>query len=196
MTPRDVITRARETVGDSRVGNYRTSDEALLRHVNDAMAFAHINVPSIFYATGEVQCVADEALQGVSLMDVDAIVDVLRVKGGGAVLPADLKTLDAFDPDWRGATAAAAKNWMRLADDPARFLISPPAPAGQVLEVLYLPRHADYGMDDAMPLPSGAIEALHDYVVFRVESKDAEHVESGRSTAFLKIFTEKLKAGG
>ncbi len=194
MTPQDIIDRARITLND--LGAIRSDDPELLKWVNDALDAAHTLSPRQFYMVGEITCTAGETIQRVCINGAGEIIDVIRVKGGNAVTKMNKASLDSFMPAWHQATAAAAQHWQRVENDPIRFYLYPPAPANQVLEILYLPSPAEYAIGDTLPLPNAFMPAIHDFVVFRAQSKDDDFGEPEKSTAFLKLFAEALVKGG
>lgn len=52
----------------------------------------------------------------------------------------------------------------------------------------------DAALADEFPLPARFVQIVADYLVFRAESKDDEHVNSGRSAQFGQLFTTELQA--
>lgn len=170
----------------------RYSDVDLLQYANDALDVMTKLTPQLFYTDGDVACIAGSAMQTVSYDDALALVDVRRIKNGNAVLPGDRATLDAFSPGWQAATGAAAVNWMPVADDPVRFLIYPPAPTNQTLEVVYVRIPPEYSGTADTGIPISYADAVADYIVHRAESRDAEHVISQRAQAFGQSFVSKI----
>ena len=51
---------------------------------------------------------------------------------------------------------------------------------------------ADKALGDDFPLPDEYLPTFVDYVIGRAESKDDEHVNSGRATAFFNLFAGGL----
>ncbi|SHL42766.1 hypothetical protein SAMN05216428_102373 [Nitrosospira sp. Nsp11] len=49
-------------------------------------------------------------------------------------------------------------------------------------------------LTDAFPLPAEYIQLIADYVTFRAESADDEHVNSGRAAAFANLFGAEAPA--
>ena len=192
MTPQDIINRARTTLNDTAATRY--PDAELLRYVNDSLDAAYALAKRLFYVVGEVTCIQNETIQRVCLAGASEIIDVIRIKGGNAVRRMDKSLLDAFVPNWHQATPAPAEQWQRMVDDPVRFYLYPPAPANQILEVIYVPSPGEYALTDTLPLPDAHMPALHDFVVFRAHSKDAEYAESEKTAAFFKLFAESLQA--
>lgn len=50
----------------------------------------------------------------------------------------------------------------------------------------------DKALTDAFPLDEAYLQAIVDYVVFRAETKDDEHVNSNRVTVFMNSFSQAL----
>lgn len=184
------ISTARGILQDPDATRY--SDADLLQYANDALDVMVGIVPQLFYQDIEHACATDKAEQALSFGSYRALVDVLRVKNGPAVLPGDRATLDAFMPGWRSSTSAAAQNWMPVGDDPLRFEVYPPAPAGQVLicKVVQVPPEYTDAQDTG--LPATLSDAIADYVVAKAESRDAEHVLSARAKQFFDMFASKI----
>lgn len=183
---------ARGILNDTDATAYRYSDEDLLEYGNGALrAIAGVR-PEWFYTEGEVECVSGKALQSVSYDDAVAIVDVVRIKGGSVIKQCDKAALDAFSPGWMSATPGAAKHWMRDTNDPVRFYVYPPAPSGQVLEVIYVRVPGPFTADFDTGLPLTITDAVADYIVAMAEARDDEHVNSGRAAQFMAQFASRL----
>lgn len=187
------IATARGIMQDTDSTGYRYSDADLLQYANDALDVLVKLTPHLFYTDGDVACIKDSAMQAVSYDDAARLVEVRRIKGGNAVLPCDRATLDAYSPGWQSAASGAAVNWMPVADDPMRFLISPPAPAGQILEVLYVRVPPEYTSGQDTGLPTTMSDPIADYVAARAEQRDAEHVLSERAAQLMTSFVAKAK---
>ena len=185
---------ARSILNDTDSTSYRYSTADLLQYGNDALDQMVTLIPSVFYTQGEVECV-EGALQSVSFDEARALVDVRRVKDGSAVMPTDKKILDAFDPTWTTGTTGAAKNWMTVDNDPMRFYLYPPAPEAQVVDVIYIRIPDEYEADDPTGVPETYADAVADYIVYRAESRDDEHVISQRVQAYYQSFLTKCQGG-
>jgi len=48
-------------------------------------------------------------------------------------------------------------------------------------------------LNHTFPLPAGYVQTLADYVTARAEMADDEHVNSGRATAFVQLFTAEAQ---
>jgi hypothetical protein len=190
------ITIARSILNDTDSTAYRYSDADLLQYGNDAIDQMTTLIPSLFYVEGEMECTAG-ALQTLSYNDARAIVAVRNVKDGAAVLPCTKETLDRFDPAWITSTAGTAKNWMAAdAGDPARFYVYPPAPAGgQYLMLTYIAVPPEYSSAAATGIPATYADAVADYIVFKAESRDDEHVVSQRAQTYYQSFVNKCSGG-
>ncbi|MEN6540826.1 MAG: DUF6682 family protein [Mizugakiibacter sp.] len=186
------ISIARGILNDTDAGGYRYSDADLLQYANDALDVMVGIVPQLFYQDIEYTCTANQAEQALSFGTYRALVDVLRIKGGGAVTRGDRTTLDDFKPGWRLDASGPAQDWMKVDDDPIRFLIQPPAPNGQILICKVVPVPAEYLATDDTGLPNDCADMIADYIVARAESRDAEHVISQRAQMFGQSFISKL----
>lgn len=178
-----------DTIPDSD-GVYRYSDPDLLEYGNGAIgALAELKAHWL-YAETTLTCATGKALQ--SKADVHAIVSVNRIQGGNVVLPCDKAALDAFMPGWVLASNGAAQNWMPHNDDPRSIWIYPPAPAAQVLEITVIHVPTSFAADADTGLPLTLKEAIGDYIVGMAESRDDEHVLSGRAAVFTSRLAERL----
>jgi len=193
MTPRSIITIARTIYNDADSVSFRISNDELLGFVNDALKECSIHAPQYFKTAGDYTCTGGQTEQAITFANAQAIVDVLRIKDGKAILPMDLMSMSAFNPNWASDTAAPAQNWTRYANDPLRFYIYPKAPDMQLLEVIYLRNPLVYALDDIIyEVPESAAPALADYVIYRAESRDDEHSNSGRAVSHYQAFVQKL----
>lgn len=195
MTPQDIITTARYLVQDlgTASGIYRQEDPELLGYVNEALKEVATLRPDLFSTIGDLTCATGKAEQGVTFLDAQALLDVMCIHEGRAITPMDRRALDLFMPDWRNAPPAQAEHWAPIEGDPLRFLIYPPAPAGQVLDVRYVRIPGTYTLTDTIgDLPDNYAPALADYVVYRAEMKDDEHVNANRAAAHYTAFKTKI----
>jgi hypothetical protein len=176
------------------LGSVRYSRPDLLQYANDALDQMVVIAAPLFNTEGEVECIPDSTIQSVSYGDAHALVDIRRIKNGTAITPCDRASLDAYNPDWHNpVNAGFAQHWMPLADDPVRFLIYPPAPSNQVLDIIYTRIPDEYTETEDVGLPDTYSDAIADYIVHRASSRDAEHVNSGRAAQFLASFISKVK---
>lgn len=196
MTPQSIITLARDPLNDTDGAAYRQSDAELLRAVNAGIKEVAIILPGLFSTVGDMTCVAG-AEQAVTFTDVQTLQNVLCIHGGNALTQFDRASLDAFKPAWRTDTPAAAQQWSPIEGDPLRFLVYPPAVLGQVLDVQFVRIPTEYALTDTITeLPATLESALAKYVVYWAESKDDEHVNSGRAVANYQSFVALIKPAG
>lgn len=193
-TPADIISTARMLYNDTDSVLLRIEDTELLAYFNDGMREVSGLQPAVFNTIGDFECVAGQCDQAVTFPDAQALIKVQCIHGGNVVHEADMKSLDAFLPGWRTATAAAAVNWMREPGDPLRFFIYPKAPVDQTLDVMYVRNPTVLVLADTITeIPSGYFPAMVDYLVYRAESRDDEHSNSGRAAAHYQAFVAKIK---
>jgi hypothetical protein len=193
MTPQSIITTARYIVNDTDPLAYRQSDAEMLRYVIDGLREICKLQPLWFSAVAPFTCVVG-AEQTLAFADAEAIIDVPRITNGAALTVFDKSVLDAFSPGWKQATAAAAKQWSPDPNDPLRFFVNPPAIAGQSLDVQFVAPVTSVALNDTITqVPDSLEPTLADYVISRAESKDDEHVNSGRANSHLTAFIAKIK---
>lgn len=181
---------ARTILNDADAVRYSAAD--LLQYANDALDQIVGLVPELFVTDGTHTCTAgvDQTLTHNTAI---TLYSVNRVQGGDVVTKCDLTVLDMFDSTWRSAASGAAKNWSMKHLNPLKFMVHPPAAPGQVLEISYVKVPSEYGLSDDTGLPANLSDAISDYVVYRAETRDDEHVNSNRATRFMETFVKKVK---
>jgi hypothetical protein len=192
FTYADAITGAHTVLND--VARARYTDANTFLYAQDAVREIAMLRPDLFVTTTNIACVAGtrQSLGADGLY----VIDVIGVVGGRAVTKADLKTLARYNPNWQNDDAGECENWFPLYDDQTKrpqpqFIIYPPASVGQVLTVqhaydpLATPPSA---ASETVPLPDQLKPAVEAYIVFRAESVDDEHVNSGRAAQFYTSF--------
>lgn len=195
MTPQDIIKQARHITNDGGTSSFvfRQDNDELVSYVNEGLKEAAILRPDLFSTVGDMVCMAGQCEQSITFLDAVSLLDVLCIHGGTAVNPFDRATMDQFNAGWRTDSEGPAENWAPLEGDPLQFFIYPKAPAGQVLDVRYVRNPGVYALGDTIgDLPASYLPALADYVVYRAESKDDEHVLTQRAAAHLLAFKSKF----
>ena len=195
MTPQSIITLARDPLNDTDGVTPRQSDTELVRAVNAGIKEVSILLPSLFTEINAYATVLG-ALQSLSFTNDQMLIDVLSITNGAALTPFDHKALDAFDATWRTGTPGAVKQWAPIDGSPLEFLTYPPATAGQSLDVKSIRVPPSYALADTITvLPESLESALARFVIHWAESKDDEHVNSGRSAASYSAFVALVKPG-
>jgi hypothetical protein len=193
-TPRETIATARLIYNDADSVLYRKEDTELLIYVNEGLLAISALKPELFNTIGDIACTEGEVEQAVTFADAQVLTEVLCIHGGNALTPFDMPTMNAFRPGWRSDPADAAVQWTRKPGDPLRFFIYPKAPAGQTLDVAYIRIPLTLGLDDPInEIPAGFLPALVDYVIYRAESADDEHSNSGRAANHYQSFVALIK---
>lgn len=195
MTPQTIITTVRAIVNDADVVLYRNSNTTLLGYVNDGIKEISSLQPSLFTTIITHTCAVGEVEQTITFPEVQAIVKVMSLHDGAALTPFDMPSMDQFNPNWRTDTAGTATQWSRLAGDPLRFFIYPKAPvAAQNIDLICVAIPTVLAIGDTVTeLPAAYEPALVDYVVYRVESTDDEHVDTQRAAGHYAAFVAKVK---
>jgi hypothetical protein len=188
------INIARGILNDTDSTAYRYDTADLLRYGNDAIDQMVTLVPGLFYAEGEMTCLAG-SIQGVGYTTSRAIVTIRNVKNGAAILPCSKDSLDKFDPSWQTGATGPAKNWMGVENDPTRFYLYPPQAGGEKLTLLYIKLPKAFLQTEQTGLPDIYEDAVADYIVYRAESRDDEHVISQRAQSFYQSFMNKCSGG-
>jgi hypothetical protein len=194
MTPQTIITSARYILNDTSTTDPRQSDAELLGYVNDGLKTSVGLRPDLFSTVGDFTCVAGQCEQSLAFGTATALIEVLCIHGGSALTPFDIASMDHFNPGWRADTAGAAVQWARFPNDPLKFFVYPKAPADQTVDVRYVRPATAFALDDEITdLPEALHPALVDFVVFRSESKDNEHVLSQRAKDHQAAFVAQIK---
>ncbi len=180
----DVLDRAREVLNDP--AKVRWTDPALMFWLNDAMDMLRAALPQLFILRG-VHTATLGALQTLALAKAREIVDVI------GVTPCDKRALDSFIPTWQAGATGVAINWMPSTASPKSFLVYPPSTVGQSITVEYAVTPTELSaLSDTLPVTDDYVSPLADYVIGMAETKDAEHVNSGRAQVFMQSFASKL----
>jgi hypothetical protein len=194
MTPQNIITSARYILNDTDSTSPRQTDAELLGYVNDGLKAVAILRPALFSTIGDYACVPGQCEQTLNFDSAVSVLDVISIHSGAAVVPFDIKSMNTFNPNWRNDTAGAATQWAKFESDPLRFFIYPQAPASQILDVVYVKLPTVYTLTQGIEdLPDVYQPALVDFVVYRAESKDNEHVLSQRATSHQAAFVAQIK---
>lgn len=193
MKPSEIISTARVTLNDTDAVAPRQDDTELLRYVNEGIKEIATYKPELFSTIGDMACSAGLCEQSITFLDAATLIEVMCIHGGAAVTPFDRAAMDLFRPGWRNDAQGPAENWAPIEGDPLNFLIYPPAPPGQVLDVRYVRNPSVYALEDVISdLPDTYVPALVDYVIYRAESKDDEHVLSQRAQSHYTAFLAKI----
>lgn len=180
----DVLVRAREVLNDPH--KVRWTDDALMYWLNDALGLLAQSAPNLFSKSSKHTCKAG----ATQTLSIDRLIRFDSVDGA---LPCDRTVLDAFLPGWRKAEPGPIQNWMPSPDGPTKFLVYPPSPTGQALDVRYV-QAPDLLTNVLFELPvsDDFISPLADYVIGMAEAKDADHVTTGRAQVFMQSFASKI----
>ena len=193
MTPQSCIALARYIFNDTDVTALRQTDAELLIYFNDGLKICSIESPEQFQTTGDFTCTVNQTEQALTYADAQEFKSVIRIKNDKAIFPMDFQAMQAFNPNWANDTAGSAQNWANIPNDKLRFYIYPKAPSMQVLEVIYIRNPLVYALTDTViDVPFTWESALADYVIYRTESKDDEHVLSARAVASYNSFLQKI----
>jgi len=127
---------------------------------------------------------------------------------GSAITPIGMEMMDAYDPDWHSATAAAVvKNYIYNDDDPRHFYVTPPQPTGAAaqnfVEAVFSAVPADVVAVVGPPITYAAAITLSDvykdilinYILFRCYAKDAalSPYNAQRATEFWNLYVLGLE---
>lgn len=193
MTPLGIITEARDLIQDSMSPN-RYDDAMMLRFVNNALKRASILRPDLFGVIGEFGLTAGTTLQSCPLGAI-RLVELFRVKGGGALTETTRVALSRYYPNWMNAPPSTPTNFMRYPRDPVKFFVYPAPTATVMVEGEWAMTPGQAAMGDLLALPDAYQPILVDGVVALAEIIDNEHVDNGRAKFFADRFEQTLVAG-
>jgi hypothetical protein len=194
-TPRriitDIVRKIINDVGEAQA--VRQSDDELLAYLNDGVREMVSILPDSFSKIEPFFCLAGPR-QKLNPANSLRLISVLSVTNGGAITRMDKATLDLFRPNWRNTTNRGLPvHWDFIKDNPIEFEVYPPSEPGVSIDVHYVAVPPLYTIDQSMPeIPTTLLPALVDYIVYRSESKDDEHVLNARAKMAYADFREKL----
>lgn len=176
-------------------GNVRYTLATLFGYGLDAIREIAVARPDLFMVTAPVACTPGTVLQdipinGLYLLAIHGVVD------GPAILEADLDTIKRYQPSWMTDEAGPAEDWFPISIDTTKrpqtqFYIYPKAPNSQSLLCQYVldPLYGNaFTIDSAMPIPDILMSAVWNYMVYRAESIDDEHVLTQRAAQCYTTF--------
>lgn len=200
ITAQTIATRARLVIND--VLGTRWIDSEVLDWVNAGEAAIAAIEPIAYVVTETLTLVAGTKqvlpTAGISL------VDVVRNMGTDGNTPGDVvdsmerKVLDSLRPSWHSeATDASVLLFIHNPRDPSKFYVYPPQPAsgfGQIeVEYLKVPP-ALTSLSDALNLRDLYQEALLNYVLFRMYSKESKDGDKSLAETYYSAFIAAVGA--
>lgn len=201
ITFQATIDAARFTLNDA--AKIRNPDAKCLVYLNDGLYTLCQYRADMFIITGDIPCTAGQVEQIVPAGSV-ALIDVMAIKGGGAIDRTDIDSLRSYRASWRTDPAAPAQNWAFAPEDPEKqtgrtFIIYPQAPANQILtgQWIQTPTPCPIGQIGTamLPVPDTYVVALEAYIIFRCEMEDDEHVTTERGVQFFAAFEKAVMLG-
>lgn len=187
-----VCTEVRDATLDE-TATYRVSDAKLVTYANGALREMCLLRPDLFSASGDITCTQSKMIQSAPAASVK-LLNVYGIKNGAVIAEIDWQTLNLRYPNkWKSAASGAALYWIRHETNPNKFYCFPPAPASQTLDGEWAAAPtALTATSDAIPVSDIYIPAIRDYMIFRIESREDEYVNSGRAQMHLEKFYSLL----
>lgn len=171
----------------------------LLRYLNDGLQLMVQYVPHEFskVKTDTLVAGAEQSLpaQGVELVEILANVNANDTY---ADVPFETtkRSLSLGDPAWRQASPGTAKEWAKDPSSPTTYWVSPPAAAGNKVEIEYIEHPSTLVINGVLPIHGDLEPALADYVLYRAFSKDTDYAgEAGLSTLHYNSFLSAVGGG-
>lgn len=194
-----ILTRASIVLNDEEF--VRWTQPELIDWLNDCAAAIIIRRPAAFALTVNFAAVAGTKQQ--LLPEMVQLLDVVRnIKADGSpgrpIGMVDRKLLDDSDPDWHSTKPSATiGNYTHDLRAPRTFYVSPPASAGQLIEILVasLPA-AVTAIGDQIGIGAEYIEAVVHYLCYRALSKDSEYGQGQMAAAYFSAFQDSLGTQG
>lgn len=191
MTPNEVITEARRLIQDTKAP-FRYSDQVMLGFVNQTLRRMVILRPDLFSSIEDIPTTENSFVQSLPVGAV-RLVEIFRVKSGGALTEVSRDMLDMSTPDWVATAAGAPVNYVRHVRNPTRYFLYPPPAKNVQLVAEYVKTPPTYTIDASVTvLPDAYFPVVVDGVVFLAESIDNEHVNSNRAKLFQDSFVQAL----
>jgi hypothetical protein len=140
----------------------------------------------ITLAEGEVQSYPDGMLR---------VRPQFNIVGGAPLTLFDRVTMDAVHPQWRVDDKATPQQWSPRDGNTTEFLVWPPAAGGEQLEFIGTQDPDQVTTTAAvLPLNDSYLAGLANYVCFRLEAADDEHVLSQRAILFWTQYLNEIGA--
>ena len=172
----------------------RYTDDLLIGFGNQTLKRIALLRPDLFSYIGDIVCTAGEVLQSAPA-DSIRIMEILRVKNGGAIRETNRETMDQTYPGWASDASGPCTEWMRHPRNANRFFIYPSAPNPQTLIGEYAQTPPNYTIsEEILLLPNAFYPAVVDGIVYLTEAVDSEAVNSQRAEMFQKSLTGMLAA--
>jgi hypothetical protein len=187
------IADARITLSDTDQTGYRYSDVDLLGFANDALDEIMVLAPFYFHKSAEFTCTPNKCLQDPPWNDAAELVEITSIKDGPALTLVERLIMDRLRPSWLQDSAALPVHWMRVESNPLMFFLYPRPLVGTVLNAIYVKVPGEFAADADTGLPKSLEPAIADYIVYRAESRDDEHVISQRASMFLSTFVGRFQ---
>lgn len=190
MTPQDVINEVRQLVQDTRPP-FRYSDTVLVGFVNQTLQRMVLLRPDLFMVVDDIPVIANEVMQSLPA-DSYRLVEIYRIKDGGALVEVSREMLDQSYPDWAVDPPDVPVNYVRHPRNPNKFFLYPRPRINLTLVGEYVRTPVQVALNDPIDLPGAYETSLIDGVVFLAQSVDNEHVNSNRAKLFQDSFLQGL----
>jgi len=198
MLASELITSVSTTLQDS--GNVRWSTAELLIYLNQGQKEIAAFKPNASITNAAVQLVAGTKQSlpsgGLILIDVVRNMGAAGTTAGNAIRIVSRGILDIQVPNWHSATASGVvKHFMYTPLDPKRFYVYPPQPASpHYVEIIYGKTPTDCAStSSAIDVDDIYGPALHNYMVYRAYSKDAEVAANAQlASSYYSAFTQQM----
>lgn len=189
-----IIAGVRRVTNDA-IEDYRTSDAEMLAWIGEGQRRVCVVHPEQSTTRSSLS-LADGARQNLPAGAI-ALLDIPRNTSGTAIRRTSRALLDAFLPNWYGATASSTiENFIYDAEEPTVFHVYPPAQAGTQVDAIYSTLPADPATaDTALTVQDQYADVIQNYVLFRLYSKDTEDAAAAQvAAAYLQLFTAQVGA--
>ena len=200
-TAQNIIDDAEDILQDT--SNVRWSATEHLAAVNAGSKEICIVKPDAYVVSGTVTLAAKVVQSlptgGFQLQEITCNMGVTPgATPGKAIQLIDREIMDAMNPNWRTATAAAVVDYYMYDERfPLNFLVSPPQPASGFgfVQMFYCKAPTEIVIGAVILVPDIYRSVLLDYVLYKAFSKDADHIANmNRGTAYRQSFLNALNA--
>jgi hypothetical protein len=139
----------------------------------------------------DIPVVANEVMQSLPA-DSYRLVEIYRIKDGGALVEVSREMLDQSYPDWAVEPPDVPVNYVRHPRNPNKFFLYPRPRVNLTLVGEYVQTPSQVSLNDQIGLPGAYESSLIDGVVYLAQSVDNEHVNSNRAKLFQDAFLQGL----
>lgn len=182
----EIISGARVILNDEDASEYQHATADLIRYANDFLLRITKLAPELMVQTREIALAAGE-LQSLDKLTTNGLSRILKRQDGLRPRLVSMEALDLQFNDWPASQVASIKEWAPVGDDPWSFMVYPPSPAGQLLQVRVFAVPTRIGLDDVCPISDSYRAAGEHFVAGRALVKNTNPQAVAKGQALLQM---------